>query len=552
MKKRIIALLLATMMIVGLLAGCKGKNKKAAEFNGVLKVGVVQSSSISSFTENDFTKWIEEQLGFELEFVYYSSSGSEACQQFSLDCAAENYDELPDVVWGFQDMSNYTLGDLGEDGYVLDLTPYLTEEYFPNYFEALADVPENDKKTATEKGVNPDDDGYYGMPLIALEHVDNLGNMMFINKEWLEKLELEVPTTVEELYTVLKAFKNGDPNGNGKADEIPMLGNGSSGGGLTQYLMNAYIYWDAANIYNVTDEGAIYSPIVQDAYREGLKYINKLYEEGLIGEMSYTGAAYTDFVNMNTPQDQVAKVGIWMGHPSIYTDANTTILDEYTALPYLKDAGTGLGGYTVFGENTIKFCSWIMAHTEENGATEAAIKFLDLMYTDEAMTRMRFGEKGIYWDYGEEGLNLKGNPTTIYVYDDSAFFGGDSTWGRNGNCIMNDANYTQVTGQQTPGTRSAEIDRLMTELWFDVCVAGKRPANKAANLVYTSDEFATREDLHSRYWSYYSEALTLFVTGKNDINDDAAWNAYKQELDNLGRLKLEAVAQSAFNREQGK
>jgi putative aldouronate transport system substrate-binding protein len=316
--------------------------------------------------------------------------------------------------------------------------------------------------------------------------------------------------------------------------------------------MNAFIYWDSGNIYNVTDNGQVYSPIVQDAYREGLKYITKLYSEGLIGEMSYTGASYTDFVNMNTPQDQVAKVGIWTGHPSIYTDANTTILDEYAALPYLQDAGTGLGGYTVFGENTIKFCSWIMQHTEGTGADEAAMKFLDLMYTDEAMTRMRMGEKDVYWHYGEEGLNIKGEKTTIYVDDDSAFFGGDSTWGRNGNCIMNDANYTGVTGQATPGTRSAEIDRLLTELWENVCVAGKRPANKADNLVYTSEEFAIREDLYSRYWSYYSEALTLFVTGKNDINDDAKWNEYKAELDKLGRVKLEGVAQRAFNREQGK
>lgn len=551
MKKRIIALLLVAVMAMGLLAACGPKKKVEKTFDGVLKVGIIQNSAISSFTENDFTKWIEEQLGFELEFVYYSTSGSEACQQFALDCAANKIDELPDVVWGFQEMSNYTLGDLGEDGYILDLTPYL-ETNFPNFQEALKGVNDNDKKTVLEKGVNPDDGGYYGMPLVALEHVDNLGNMVFINKEWLETLNLSVPTTVDELYTVLKAFKEKDPNGNGEQDEIPILGSGTGGSGLTQYLMNAFIYWDAANIYNVTDDGKVYSPIVQDAYREGLAYIAKLYSEGLIGELSYTGGTHTDFVNLNTPQSQVAKVGIWMGHPSIYTDANTTILDEYQALPYLKDAGTGLGGYTVFGENTIKFCSWIMQHTEGTGADEAAMKFLDLMYTDEAMTRMRMGEKDVYWHYGEEGLNLKGEKTSIYVDDDSAFFGGDSTWGRNGNCIMNDANYTGVTGQGIPGTRAAEIDRLMTELWNEACIAGTRPANKAQNLIYTSEDFAIREDLHSRYWSYYSEALTLFVTGKNDINDDAKWNEYKAQLDALGRKDLEGVAQRAFNREQGK
>ena len=46
--------------------------------------------------------------------------------------------------------------------------------------------------------------------------------VMMINKTWLDKLGLEVPSTLGELEEVLKAFKEKDPNGNGKADEIPM------------------------------------------------------------------------------------------------------------------------------------------------------------------------------------------------------------------------------------------------------------------------------------------------------------------------------------------
>ena len=43
-----------------------------------------------------------------------------------------------------------------------------------------------------------------------------------MNSDWLETLGLEQPTTPEELRTVLEAFKTQDPNGNGKADEIPL------------------------------------------------------------------------------------------------------------------------------------------------------------------------------------------------------------------------------------------------------------------------------------------------------------------------------------------
>ena len=544
MKKRIIALILASVMVLAMLAGCGKDKKKGSGDDGILVVGVPQSSTISSYTENDFTKWIEEQLDIELEFVYYNG-GDEGIRQFTLDCAAEKFEDMPDVIWGFQSMSNYALNDLGEDGYVLDLKPYLDEEHFPNFFEALKDVPEADKKTALEKGTNPDDGGYYGMPLIALEHVDNLGNMPFINVKWLKDLGLKKPTNVDELYTVLKAFKERDPNGNGKADELPMVGAAANGGGLSQYLMNAFIYWDASNAYNVMN-GRIYSPMITDQFRQGLIYINKLYSEGLIAEMSFSGSTHTDFVNINTPADQVAKAGIWFGHPSIYTDANTTILDQYEALPYLADE-TGLGGYTVFNANAIKWCSWICAHTER---VNTAMKFLDLMYTDEAMTRMRMGAKDIYWHYGEEGLNIKGKPTSIYVDDDSAFFGGDSTWGINGNCIMNDANYTGVEGDSIPGTRTAEIERIMKQLWNELCVAGKRPAETAEHLIYTSEDFDRKNELNGKFYSYYGEALTLFCTGKRNPNSDKEWNDFKAQMDKLGRTEIEGIVQRAYDRQK--
>ena len=546
MKKRVIALVLVAMMAMSLLAAC-GKKDLGSDEDGKLRVGLKQNATISSYTDNDFTRWIEEQLDVELEFVYYS--GAEAVQQFSLDCAAEKFEDMPDVVWGFSDMSNYTLGDLGEDGYILDLTPYLNEEYFPNFMKALEKVPAEDYKTAMEKGINPDDGGYYGMPLIHVEHIDNLDTMVYINQEWLETLGLERPKTVDELYNVLVAFRDGDPNGNGKKDELPMVGQAASCNGIAQWVMNAFCYWDSSDIYNVTN-GQVWSPIASNYFREGLKFLNKLYEEKLLAEMSLTGSTYTDFIAVNTPVNNVPMAGIFIGHPSIYTDANTTILDQYTVMESLQDAsGVGAGGYTVFSDNTVVWNSWICAHTQR---PRTAMRFLDLLYTDEALTRQRMGEKGVFWDYGEEGLNVKGEKTNIHVYDDSAFFGGNSTWGLNGCCIMTDANYTPVADEGEPGTRTAEVGRLCQELWDRVCMDGRRPKETADSLIYTTEDFDRRAELNGRYTSYYTEALTLFITGKNDVHNDTVWNNYVKTLDNLGRKELEGIAQRAYNREMGK
>lgn len=543
--KKILAFALAAIMLMSLMVGCGGEKEpeyvEEPEGHITLTVGVPQTSTISSYTDNDFTKWIEEQLDVTLEFVYYNG-GEEGCQQFSLDCAAGK--DIPDVIWGFHNMSNYTLGDLGEDGFVLDLKPYL-ETDFPNFQAALKNVPERDRKLALDKGVNPDDGGYYGMPLIALEHVDNLASMVFINQAWLDKVGKEIPTTTDELYDVLVAFRDGDCNGNGKKDEIPMVAGSASGTGLAAWVMNAFMYWDPSNIYNVDENGKIYSPIVTDEFRQGLQFMNKLYEEGLFSELSFSGASHTDFVAMNTPADNIAKAGIIYGHPSIYTDANSTILDQYTAMTSLADA-TGKGGYTVFNENVVRWISWV---TTSCDTPKRAMAFLDLMYTDEAMTRMRMGEKGVFWDYGEEGVNIKGEKTSIHVYDESAFFTGNSTWGINGNCIMNDANYTGVFEYVGDGSRNDEVSRLMKELWENVCLTRKSPKYTAEGLIYTSEDFDRRQELMGRYYSNYSEPITLFITGKLDINDDAAWQNYVDTLEKLGRAELEEIAQRAYDRQ---
>ena len=54
------------------------------------------------------------------------------------------------------------------------------------------------------------------------ESIHSVNDFPWINVEWLNKLGLKMPTTTEELKQVLIAFKTKDPNGNGKADEIPM------------------------------------------------------------------------------------------------------------------------------------------------------------------------------------------------------------------------------------------------------------------------------------------------------------------------------------------
>ena len=122
MKKRLVALLLGVSMLCTSLVGCGGKEtEKEKVGSGVLTVGIPQVMSVTDFDDNALTRYFEEKIGAEIEFVYFNDNASAMEQQFSLMCAAED-EPLPDVLWGFQAISKDTMNIYGEDEYLLDLT----------------------------------------------------------------------------------------------------------------------------------------------------------------------------------------------------------------------------------------------------------------------------------------------------------------------------------------------------------------------------------------------------------------------------------------------
>jgi putative aldouronate transport system substrate-binding protein len=69
----------------------------------------------------------------------------------------------------------------------------------------------------------PDGNIYTLAIALQVSHDDDGDAMFFMNKKWVDQVGKQIPTTTEELYDVLKAFKENDVNGNGnKDDEIPL------------------------------------------------------------------------------------------------------------------------------------------------------------------------------------------------------------------------------------------------------------------------------------------------------------------------------------------
>ena len=536
--KRIVSLLLVVIMALGMFTGCGKKASESVAGDGKITVGISQNATIPDYNTNALTRYLEEVTGLEIEWVYFASTSGNCAQQVTLMCAGG--EKLPDVLLGMS-FGHYLVNQFGEDGYLQDLSE-LIKTNAPNFQKALAGLPKEDQAYIKQKMINTvDGKSVYAMPSYGLECIDEMQSMMYINKKWLDAVGMNVPTTVAELEAVCEAFKTKDPNGNGKADEMPILGQEST----RNWIVNAFCQYQVGT-FCVDENNKVWDPFYTNEFRQGVEYVNELVAKGYISELGFT-LSTTEMKGLISPTDGSAeKVGIFSDHHESMTNASTDILNDFVAMGPLNDA-TGKGGYNIIAGSHLGFNGMI---TEDCKDVEEAMLFLDAFYTDECVTRQRHGEKDVDWYY-EEGENAYGTKSYARCINSQAFFDGTM------NCtmgnllgIMSHWNYLLVeeTAETTDDTRVIEAARLQREAWDIRQNGGKTQPGRVVDLVYTQEEYDEREAKQGAIDSFISEQMALMMQGEKDPHDDKVWNDFLSTLTSLGRDKMLEIAQSAYIR----
>ncbi|MBQ8189265.1 MAG: extracellular solute-binding protein [Lachnospiraceae bacterium] len=309
LKKRIIALGLAAAM-VGSMAGCgnEAESGKSSEASSAGKTKSLAGTSepaeeqgkdlswlnvstetmdlpiVAEGTEKKLTIWYTTAGGTEDPEQTWSYLFAENGMNIDLEVLAMNSDnrnellttafasgDLPDIIVGsgFSTAQLVKYGALEEQ--LLDLTPYLNETFMPN-LTALCE------ETSLYKDLITDQDGHvWSVPLIGVSETPDGLNRMYLNYDWLEEVNMEVPRTTDEFLEVMRAFKAVDES------RYP-VGGSYSYFTPTIYLLNAFGYVGNGAITDIClRNGEIVMPAAdREAYGAFLEYCNTLYEEGLI------------------------------------------------------------------------------------------------------------------------------------------------------------------------------------------------------------------------------------------------------------------------------
>ncbi|MBY7735971.1 ABC transporter substrate-binding protein [Paenibacillus polymyxa] len=296
--------------------------------------------------------------------------------------------DLPDAFYG-AGFTDYELINYGKDGTIIPLEN-LIDKYAPNLKALL------DRRPDIKLAITAPDGHIYGLPSWEENKLDTNPFFHVINKNWLDKLGLKVPQTLDEYTQALIAFKTKDPNGNGKADEIP--------------LSFMHMQWcsDIAGIFGafglpdnlehrIVREGKVIFTASQPQFKEALKYIHdNWYKQGLIDPESFTQDAAQYLAKGKTPDETLGSYVWWEVEEVVGPERSK----DYALLPPLK----GPNGDQMIGRNNgggPGRGSFVI--TKENRYPAMTMRWIDQQYDPYMAAQIHWGPLDFVFKKDEKG-----------------------------------------------------------------------------------------------------------------------------------------------------
>ncbi|MDO7907591.1 extracellular solute-binding protein [Paenibacillus sp. JX-17] len=522
--KLLISVVLISALLLGL-AGCSSssENESSSESNinmnqeGLPIVGEPITLNVltvrwgnmgDTFKQNQWLQELEKQTNVKINWQVMSSN--DWGEQKSIMLASGT---LPDVILGDIVFSDSDI--VNNLSFFRPLDEYI-DQYMPNLKEAMGETPEMKRISTFPDGK------IYSLPS-RLPSRPKSSNQPIINQAWLDRLGLKAPDNTEELYKVFKAFKEQDPNGNGKQDEIPYSGSGDIG----VDLLNPFGITDLnGNSMMVKDGKPVFFP-VSGEYKEAIKWAHQLYAEGLIDQEIFTqdntmvtakqqnpDAAIVGFSNQWIPD---AVFGKWK--------------DEYIAIPPI--AGPDGQRYQPGEPDGMSLRRNELLITTSCKYPEVVARWADQFYTNEASIQNFWGAIGTVIQKNDDNTYQLMNPPAGTSAD--AWYWEQSLRDFGPKYVKPDFEKNITLDKNVGDGLKLVIDKYGSEY-----VTTPFP-----NVMYSAEEFQELPTLTTDIDSFVRTTRAKWIT---EGNIDQEWNGYLKKLNDMGLERLIQIRSDAYDR----
>lgn len=398
---KLVALVMAVLMAVCLLGGCKEREsdggttkgsttQKSAATTGATTKGTAPYDSdypietdvklivarfmqsgvqavFDDYSDSDITKEQARLTGIEVEYIPLLSG-----EATSVFIASGEYCD----VYNFE-FNKYPGGEAGlyKDNLIIPVNDVM--DYAPNLMNYLRNNPDVDRMVKSPEGI------YYTFPYINEATISNYGP--FIRKDWLDKLNMEIPKTVDDWTQVLRAFKDNigasAPITFSYANEILSE---------VKFLVSAF---NTSNGFFLKDGQVVWGP-AEPGYREFLSTLANWFAEGLI-DPDYA-SLNREICNNNMISGNSGASCNWASYITQYNTSGRQLDPNYNIVPtplITRDKNSE----AMMAYRAVKYTPGSMgkAIAACSKHPELAARYCDFGYTEEGHMLYNFGKEGL-------------------------------------------------------------------------------------------------------------------------------------------------------------
>lgn len=474
-------------------------------------------------------KWLQEaqeRAGVEIKWEEVSADWNQ--KKGALLAGSD----IPDLIVGLNAITDDEFAKF--TGLFQDMTS-LIEKDAPNVQRMFKEVPET-------KGIATQLDGkIYGLPKYQ-RFWPATATRQYINQKWLDNLNLKMPTNWDELYEVLKAFKEKDANGNGDPnDEIPMdfspVGTVSFGYFMPTVLLGSMgiTLTDASGRGYYVEDGKVKNFLTDERYKKLVQFLNKCYKAGLINSEVFT-QDYTKYQSVARGKGDVASVGYSFGW-EVTDRFGNTLAPQYTSMAPLKVSADSTAKLSwSYDNNTLNYGSNMVVMSAKSKNKDAAMRFINELYDPKVSMQVLFGSLG-----SNIADNGDGSYSVLPPQDkamDPGTWKWTSTWADHGPMyIANSLKLTLGTDMQSVGKQTEPLQSALN-------VDKKKDVFPSMFIKYSTADNNTMSLANTNLMNLALAKWSQWITNGGI---ESEWDAYVQNVGKTGLPKNLEIMQKYYD-----
>lgn len=499
------------------------------------------NANIDSWKDNTTMRAYEEKTGIKVNWIELNDQS--VVEQIRLALISGG---TPDIVlFYFNDTS--MIQSFGAEGTIIPLND-LINDYTYYAKEQLEQNPHlKDLVTSTDGNI------YTLWRMQARPHAAIL-NKQFVFLPWLAKYTEAtgkgMPGTLNEYRALLEYFRDNDMNGNGDTtDEIVLLGNNElphEGSSCMGYVMSAFQLWNCANFYHVTGDGELVFEANTTEFRDGLRYLNGMYKDGLYPEDDFilSLADFRSITNAVTPEEITVGVAAAPYYLRFITQSIfERAYDDFEAIPPLKNYYNSNVHETLQSYDAQYYLQAFICNSCEH--PEIAIKWLDYWLSEDGLQHTDlFGIEGRDWEWTNEFESLAGNKPSILFKRTLTNTGNRDVAGCIGVPIYYDKDMFEATAVD-PNSKGRNYNEWRSHMVYSPYAV----KSNVPEITWCSDEDILVEyaELKTTLEEYVRASYSSFILGKIDINSDEDWQNYLDGLEERGLSTYLDIVKTILN-----